>query len=323
MKKQTKIHLILTLILIVTLILISILQSTAQENVDSINKSFSSANPYYLVWEDNFNGTILDKSKWTIIENGDGGGNKELQYYRPENISVGIEPSTKESCLIITAKKEKYKLNEYTSGKIVTQGKMSVKFGKIEARIKSPITANGLWPAFWMLGSDYPDAVWPKCGEIDIMEMGSYDGIKTGKTDRYINAACHWGENFNNGKYPSLSISTDNSYNLQDDFHLFSLIWDKNAVKMYLDLDKYPNSLPYYQMPIDGKIEINKPALYLQKQFFIILNLAIGGNFSLIFDPEQITALSKEDRKMYVDYVKVYQKGEPDEELSGTSFYSK
>ncbi|HET7734076.1 MAG TPA: glycoside hydrolase family 16 protein, partial [Paludibacter sp.] len=104
---------------------------------------------YKLVWEDNFSKPVLDEANWTIVVNGKGGGNRELQYYRKENISVGKEPVSGENCLIITAKKENYRGKKATSGRLSTQGKVSVKYGKIEARIKLPKTANGLWPAFW------------------------------------------------------------------------------------------------------------------------------------------------------------------------------
>ena len=107
-----------------------------------------SAQEYKLIWEDNFNKSTISKKNWTIEVDGLGGGNRELQYYRKQNISIDKEPVTGESCLVITAKKENYKKKIATSGRITTQHKHSFTFGKIEARIKLPKTANGLWPAF-------------------------------------------------------------------------------------------------------------------------------------------------------------------------------
>lgn len=270
---------------------------------------------YKLVWEDDFNKPTLNETKWTIVENGKGGGNRELQYYRKENISIGKEPATGEGCLVITAKKENYRCKSATSGRISTQQKMAFRYGKLEARMKLPKTANGLWPAFWMLGSDYPKAVWPKCGEIDIMEMGSKDGIVSNTQDRYFNGACHWGERFNHGKYPNYGKSTTNDASLQEEFHTYTLIWDKTSVRMYLDLALNPEAKPYFQMPIDGEAIADKPASYFHKPFFVIFNLAVGGNFSQIRSIQKVTALKNGDAKMYVDYVRLYQQGNLDETL--------
>jgi len=271
---------------------------------------------YKLVWQDNFDGTKLDETHhWTIVLNGKGGGNREMQYYKRGNIEVGKEPVSGENCLIITAKKEKYYSKKFTSGRLTTQNKLSFKYGKIEARIKPPRTANGLWPAFWLLGNDYPKALWPKCGEIDIMEMGNHVGIVESSQDRYFNGACHWGEQFNHGKYPNYAKASTGPYSLQDSFHLYTLIWDENAIKMYLDLDKFPDNPPYFEMPIQGKKLPNEVANYFQKPYFIVFNLAVGGNFTGIIDKKQITALKDGEAKMYVDYVKLYQKGVSGEEL--------
>lgn len=272
--------------------------------------SVVSSQEYKLVWQDNFDKPIINKSHWTIIEDGDGGGNKELQYYKPENIEIGKEPLSKESCLIITAKKEKYKSKECTSGRISTLDKVSFKYGKVEARIKLPKTENGLWPAFWMMGADVSTVNWPKCGEVDILEMGNEQGIKDGTQDRFFNGACHWGENWNNGAHPNFSKHSTNLYCLQDDFHLFTLVWDENFIRMYLDLDKYPDNKPYYELSIGGENTDWKVAHYFHKKFFIIFNLAVGGLFTSILDINDVTALKNGEAKMYIDYVKLYQKSE-------------
>lgn len=278
--------------------------------------SLASSQEYKLVWQDNFDKPIIDKSHWTVIEDGDGGGNKELQYYKPENIEIGEEPVSKENCLIITAKKEKYKSKECTSGRLSTLNKVSFKYGKVEARIKLPKTENGLWPAFWMMGADISTANWPKCGEIDILEMGNEQGIKDGTQDRFFNGACHWGENWNNGAHPNFAKHNTSSYSLQDDFHLFTLVWDENFIRMYLDVDRYPDNKPYYELPIGGENADWKVARYFHKKFFVIFNLAVGGFFTNTLDVNDITALKNGEAKMYIDYVKLYQKSESNEEFS-------
>ena len=271
---------------------------------------------YTLVWQDNFNGTTLDETNnWNIEVNGDGGGNNELEYYRRENISVGIEPVSGANCLIITGKKESYLGKTCTSGRLNTLGKMSFTHGKIEARIKLPHTANGLWPAFWMLGADFPLVGWPNCGEMDIMEMGSSTGINQGTQDRYFSGTLHWGETWVN--HPMYSKATTNSYGLEDDFHLYTLTWDSTAVKMYLDLDKYPTNSPYYSMTINQADVAPNPAHYFHKPFSVIFNMAIGGDFTGINTINNVTALANGDVSMYVDYVRVYQLGVPGESYSG------
>lgn len=289
---------------ILMLLLLAVVGASAQESTG-----------YKLVWEDDFSKSLLDETKWTVVVNGKGGGNRELQYYRQENISIGKEPISGSDCLVITAKKQNYRFHKATSGRLSTQHKMAFRYGKLEARIKLPKTANGLWPAFWMLGNDYPQAVWPKCGEIDIMEMGNKDGIAAGTQDRYFNGACHWGERFNHGKYPNYGKSTTNDASLQEDFHTYTLIWDKSSVRMYLDMDLNPNAKPYFQMPINGEAIANEPAQYFHKPYFVIFNLAVGGNFPKIRNIKGVTALKGGDAKMYVDYIRLYQQGVADESL--------
>ncbi len=274
---------------------------------------------YKMVWEDKFDSGVLDETNnWTVEVNNGGGGNNELQYYRRENISVGKEPVTGLGCLIITAKKESFSGRTCTSGRLTTQNKMSFKHGKVEARIKLPYTANGLWPAFWMMGADYSSVGWPKCGEIDILEMGNVNGINRGTQDRYYSGWLHWGESWNGGSYPNWGKDATNATSIQGDFHLFTLIWDDSALKMYLDLDKDPSTKPYVEMSINGEDKAGNAAHYFHKPFFILFNLAVGGNFTQIWDINKISALNSENdftANMYVDFVRVYQKNESGEEL--------
>ena len=280
---------------------------------------FISAQNYKLMWEDNFDNPVLNETQhWNVEVNGDGGGNNEMQYYRRENITIE-KHSSGVNCLVITAKRENFGGKLITSGRLNTRGNVSAKFGKIEARIKLPTTGNGLWPAFWMLGEDYPTVGWPRCGEIDILEMGNVSGISQAKQDRFFNGACHWGEvwtyNAQNSTAP---------YSLQDDFHLYTMIWDDANIKFYLDLDKYPNNSPYYTMSIAGADVAGNVSHYFHKSFGIIFNLAVGGNYTGITgnaNINQITALPVDGSpvKMYIDYVRVYQKGDVGELFSGPS----
>ncbi len=288
---------------------------------------FISAQEYKLVWEDNFDKPVLNEEfHWNIEVNGNGGGNNELQYYRRENISLEKHESGV-NCMVINARLEDFSGKKATSARLNTFGKVSFRYGKIEARIKLPKTANGLWPAFWMMGEDFSTVGWPKCGEIDILEMGNSNGIKNGTQDKYFNGACHWGESWNGGSYPNYAKAITNSYGIQDDFHLFTLIWDDKSVKTYLDLDKYPNNTPYFEMNISGEDVAGSPRRYFHKPFSILLNLAVGGNFTGITGNSniaKITALPADgsNAKMYIDYVRIYQKGVEGELYKGPELNS-
>ncbi|NDW08731.1 family 16 glycosylhydrolase [Dysgonomonas sp. 520] len=273
---------------------------------------------YKLVWQDLFNGDKLSPDNWYIEVNGQGGGNAELQFYKAENVSIDIEPNTGKRCLVLTAKKENYLDKTATSGRVNSIDRKTFKYGKIEASIKVPKTGDGLWPAFWMMGADYPSVGWPKCGEVDILEIGSDEGIRKMVQDYFINGACHWGQSWNGGAYPNYFKGFENSYVLHDDFHLYTLTWDRDSIRMYLDKDKYPDAKPYFEMGINSFDTESSPGHYFNKDFFILFNLAVGGNYTQIWDINKVTALNEEngyEAKMYVDYVRVYQKEEFEDNL--------
>lgn len=289
-----------------------------------------SAQEYKLVWEENFEGGVLDPRIWSTEYNNQGGGNYEAQFYTHRNVSVEKHESGA-NCLVLTARRETYKDRPATSGRVNTQGKLTVKYGKIDVRVKVPKTANGLWPAFWMLGDDITEVGWPRSGEIDIIEIGNYKGIETNTQDRYFNGALHWGEKWDHGRHPSLAMHSVADYSLQEGFHLFTLIWTPDSILMYLDQDRFPDVKPYFYIKISGDDEPNQPARYFHKPFHFIANLAVGGGFTgLPYYPRKINwfpALNKnfrkmtalpprgESAKMYIDYIRIYQNGTPGEEF--------
>ena len=251
---------------------------------------------------------------WNLEDNGSGGGNQELQYYRPSNVTVEADPATGKNCMVLTARREASGGKQFTSGRVNTKGWKHFKHGKLEASIKLPKTANGLWPAFWLLGADFPTTPWPQSGEIDIVEMGNKVGIDAGTQSRYLIGAAHWGE-LVNGQHPNYGRGATAPYDLQDDFHLYTLIWNNDRIETYLDLDKYPNAEPYYAMDItiEPGQAADHPSNYLHKKMFILFNLAVGGNFPQIWNASGITALNgaNSEAKMYIDFVRLYQKGSP------------
>lgn len=270
-----------------------------------------------LVWEENFDGKMIDLSTWNI-ELVKSPANQELQEYRAENVTIEEEPLSGNRCLVITAKKEPASNGRsFTSGRVNTMKKFSFKYGRIDASIKLPKTANGLWPAFWMKGNDNDTVAWPSCGEIDILEMGNKDGIQNGTQETLIGHACHWGVNAS--ALRSVAKKYVFPYSLQDDeFHLYTLIWDERKISFYVDWKSGKD--PYFVFNYAADKESSSD--YFNKEFYILLNLAVGGQYTGIFGEDivdKVTALNENndsEAKMYVDYIRVYQKGEIEETLT-------
>ena len=243
---------------------------------------------YQLVWSDEFNGISLDESIWNYDTGGGGWGNQELQYYTkcPENIRV------QNGCLEIEALKEKYETREYTSARIHSKDKKTFVYGKIESRIKFP-GGKGTWPAFWMLGNQ---GVWPKCGEIDIIE---HIGAQPSRASFALHTDLKNGMRGNNWASTHFFDTS-----LADDFHIYGIEWcqeeegGKDCMRFFVDNVEYAT---VWENDID-----NAKAWPFNRPFYIIFNLAIGGNMGGTVDD----AIFNEKRIMYVDWVRVYQREE-------------
>jgi beta-glucanase (GH16 family) len=239
---------------------------------------------WQLVWQDEFDGTAgqsPDQTKWTFdIGTGDNGwGNQELQYYtnRAENVSLNGEGN-----LVITARRESFGGMPFTSARIKTQGLFEQTYGRFEARIKLPY-GPGIWPAFWLLGSDIQTVGWPNCGEIDIMEA-------RGQQPNLIFGTVH-GPGYSAGNSLSKSFGFINK-RFDVDFHLFAIEWGKDYLRFYVDDVLYQEIKP---KDLSGR-------WVFDKSFFIILNVAVGGNY--VGFPTSQTPFPQ---KMLIDYVRVYK----------------
>jgi beta-glucanase (GH16 family) len=238
---------------------------------------------YTLIWQDEFDGPI-DQSpaedKWVFDVGGHGWGNQQLEYdtARPENVSLDGAGH-----LRIIAREENYLGSSYTSGRIKTQGKFSHAYGRFEARIKLPV-GQGIWPAFWMLGSDFESVGWPNCGEIDIMEY-------RGQLPNVVSGALHGpGYSGGNSIYGSY---TNQGGGFNEDFHLFAIEWSRNSITWIVDGNIYMTK---------GKTDLPSGANWVfDHPFFILLNVAVGGNF--VGPPNPSTVFPQ---TMLVDYVRVY-----------------
>lgn len=272
---------------------------------------------YTLRWSDEFNSPTLNEAIWNIEVNGNGGGNQELQYYRRENVSMGVDPTTGENCLVLTARRENFSGRSFTSGRVTSQNKAAFKHGIIQARIKFPNTANGLWPAYWMMGNDMNRYGWPRCGEMDIVELGHANGIANGTQNRYFGGTLHYGPNATNEGHQYISqeyLAPEDNPITGNDYHIITVEWDNNNLYMYYDLQSYTaankRKARYFSLAVpyeDGEYSVGH---YFQKPFFFLFNLAVGGTYPSIFDPAGITVLPNagDEAKMYIDWVRVYQK---------------
>lgn len=230
-----------------------------------------------LVWNDEFEGDALNTADWTFEIGGHGWGNNELQFYRQENTTV------ENGYLTITAKQESYMDRQYTSSRIITKDKQTFQYGRVDIRAMLP-RGQGIWPALWMLGADFPDTQWPACGEIDVMEMIGGSG-----RENTVHGTVHWdnaGDHAYYGNDYTLSSGT-----FADKFHVFSIIWNESSITWYVDDVQF------------NVIDIDVPELSeFQNEFFFIMNIAVGGNWP--GSPDGSTVFPQQ---MKVDYVRVFQ----------------
>lgn len=236
-----------------------------------------SAQCWNLVWSDEFSGHVLDRSKWTAVDDPQSYGSEE-EYYLPRNVSVAG------GALKISALHESYGGKSYTSGKIVSDSKFSFAYGKVEARMKLPV-GKGCWPAFWLLPQDNYNGIWPQSGEVDILEV-----ISQLPSTLYSTIHC---TDVETGEHVSAQGTTTLAGgDFSDAYHLFTCEWDPDEFRFYLDgvlfatINKsvYPN----FNWPFD-------------RPFYLLINLALGGGWAEPPDP------SVYPQYLYVDYVRVYQ----------------
>jgi beta-glucanase (GH16 family) len=243
----------------------------------------------HLSWSDEFNGPAgarPDRSKWHVIYGGGGFGNDELQYYTNESNNLALDSA---GHLVITARRGSYTGSDgvtrgYTSGAIETQGLFQARYGELEARIEIP-RGQGLWPAFWAVGSDLDSVGWPQSGEIDVMEnigsnpftiYGSIHGPQSGVTDGY-----------------AITTTKHSPVSLAGGFHVYGVAWSPNKVVFTLDGVPYATYTP-------GSLSSTQQWVF-NEPFFLILNLAVGGTW-----PGSPNATTPFPAKMLVDWVRVY-----------------
>ena len=251
--------------------------------IDIPTTGFTSPTSYdgmTMIFEDNFDGNSLDATTWTH-ETGtgtNGWGNFELQSYTPDNTTL------QDGHLIITAKEQQSGGADYTSSRIISQGKFDFRYGRVDIRAAIP-EGQGLWPALWMLGTNFNSVGWPACGEIDIME-------KVGGTGREntIHGTVHWQ---NSGQHAEFGGDVSLSTNTTSQFHVYSIVWTSTRISWYID----GNTTPFHVIDTSpGELD------EFRREFFLIMNVAVGGLW-----PGSPNASTTFPQHMIVDYVRIFQ----------------
>lgn len=257
----------------------------------SVPTAITHAQSYELVWSDEFDGTELNESSWqyqtgtgTAYGLPVGWGNNELQYYTNFENNVSVSNGT----LKIQAMEQSFGGRPYTSARIRTMGMHDFLYGRIEGRLKVPSTS-GVWPAFWMLPTDSPYGGWASSGEIDIME--SVNAANS------MHGTIHYGSNWPNNQLNGGSLN--NGTDFSTDFHTFSVEWEPDEIRWYIDGQQYHSVISdnWFSSAAPG----NNRAPF-DSQFHILLNVAVGGDW-----PGNPNGSASYPQTLEVDYVRVYQ----------------
>ena len=245
------------------------------QNDDAETNGYTTPDAYpgrTLVWQDEFDGTSLNTLDWNYETGDHGWGNNELQNY----VSGTSNAKVANGVLTIEARQNG---NSYSSARLTTQGKQAFGYSRIDIRARLP-QGQGIWPALWMLGENFPTVGWPSCGEIDIMELIGHEPATTHGT-------VHWEHNGNNASFGGNTSLSSGIF--ADEFHVFTITWDEQTIRWHLD------DVEYHVIDITSL-----PAFH--EDFFFIFNVAVGGNW-----PGNPNASTRFPQTMIVDYVRVFQ----------------
>jgi beta-glucanase (GH16 family) len=256
--------------------------ASAQEPPPELEVNFSDVP----VWSDEFNNPEIDRSSWTFDIGGGGWGNNELQYYLEDNAFIGTvsDGELEASVLVIEARQERYRNRQYTSARLKTQGLQNWTYGRVEARIQIP-EGQGIWPAFWMLGTDITSVGWPDCGEIDIME-------NIGREPNLVHGNIHGPGYFGADGIQGTVESSGGAF--ADAFYTYAIEWQPGLIEWFVNDTRF-----HWATPLD--LPVGSPWVF-DHPFFIVLNVAVGGDWPGA--PNDDTVFPQQ---MLVDYVRVYE----------------
>jgi len=252
------------------------------------------AEGYKTIFIDEFEGSSLDLSKWNREQRQPGWTNNELQEYTDSEDNSFVSDGK----LVIQALKTKDANGNdyYTSGKLTTKNKVDFTYGKVEASIRVPSGGQGMWPAFWMMPTNEQFyGTWPKCGEIDIMEVLGDEPEKAYQT-------LHWGDPHGE-KQGTMVLEGGKTF--ASDYHIFAVEWLPGEIIYTIDGVETHRVTDWYTK-VEGGDEATFPAPFDQ-DFFLQLNLAVGGSWP--GNPDETTVFG-EGAQMVVDWVRVSQKSD-------------
>ena len=287
---------------LLTGIAVSLIATSIFTSCASNKASAKAPEGWQLVWSDEFSGRNIDTNKWdfqlgTGSQYGlEGWGNNELQYYRKENAYL------KGGNLVLEARKEDFGGCAYTSARLRTVKDDGTElftktYGRIEARIKMP-SGNGIWPAFWLLPATTDYGTWASSGEIDILEA-------KGRLPNRVYGTLHFGQAWPGNKNSGGMYKFPNEETIED-YHVYSLEWEPGLLRWLVDDNVYYETSQWWSLGANESEPYPYPAPY-DKPFYILLNLALGGNFDGGIAPEDYSLPAQ----MFVDYVRVYDKDQP------------
>jgi len=261
-----------------------------KDNITTTEQSSDDYQPganWKLAWSDEFKGDALNKNNWNYQVEEAGRFNEEWQRYTNSTKNGYVEDGR----LVIKAIHEgdSHGMNQYTSARLNTAGKVTFKYGKIAAKIKLPY-GQGIWPAFWMLGDNINenggDTPWPQCGEIDILELyGS-------KNDSIVECNLHYANAEDKHTMMGAEAFQLKEGKFADDFHLFEFEWDEEKMSWSVDGEEYAST----SITAADRSEFHN-------EFFILLNVAVGGTYADY--PDDTTSFPQ---YMYVDWIRIYEK---------------
>lgn len=242
-----------------------------------------------LVWSDEFDGPAgspADPATWQPEVGGHGWGNEELQYYSGGSENAALDGAGNLAIVVRRVDPQlrgRFDGREYSSARLVSKSRVAFSYGLVEARIRLP-RARGMWPAFWMLGRNIDEVGWPQCGEIDVME-------NFGTSPTVVHGTVH-GPGYSGAAGVTASHRAD--ADLADDFHVYAVHWEPDRIRWYLDSRLYATVTPD---------DLRGNPWVFDHEFYFLLNVAVGGTFSVRPDPSTVYP-----QVTLVDYIRVHER---------------
>jgi beta-glucanase (GH16 family) len=312
--------------LTVTLGLVGCGGDSATETNPEIIETQQPVSDWKMVWSDEFDGSAINSQNWTHEINCSGGGNQEKQCYTDSADNSYVLDGM---LSIVALPAEEGATLPYTSARMITRYKADFKYGRMEIRAKLP-SGQGSHPAFWMMPTDEEYGEWPHSGELDVLESVNLGADREdGSAEKHIYGTLHYGKSWPNNSQSGQAYMQDSGANPADDFHTYAVEWQEGEIRWYMDdylyatqrqsvirYDNEGNALAlthkgwfteYYDQ-VTGELTTYWDSAPYDKDFYMILNFAVGGDWSENVNEKGVDATAfNASNKFEVDYVRVYQ----------------